>query len=277
VKDLDSLLIELTLALGVLKQASLALLPRIVTALFVLFVTALAAWGLRALVRRVFRSLARRRPGADDPARWSEADGSATAHAVSGAAFWLLLLGGVMLASEVLGLHVLSRWLGAVANYIPNVVLAIVIGFGGILGGRLAGAAIGRASGRWAPQQAQQFARLTQFALALVALLVAASQLGLDVSVLTAVFLILFAATLGGAALAFGLGARSVVGNILAMHYVNKSYGIGQLVRVGEHEGRIVRTSATSVFLEHAEGEIAIPGHEFAEQRCIRLVPSHAA
>jgi hypothetical protein len=61
------------------------------------------------------------------------------------------------------------------------------------------------------------------------------------------------------------------------MHYVNKSYGIGQLVRVGQHQGRIVRTSATSVFLEHTEGEIAIPGHEFAEQRCIRLVPSHGA
>src|SRR5690606_2672026 len=110
-----------------------------------------------------------------------------------------------------------------------------------------------------------------------VALLVAASQLGLDVSLLTAVFLILFAAALGGAALAFGLGARRVVGNILAMHYVNKSYGIGQLVRVGEHQGRIVRTSATAVFLEHEDGEIAIPGQDFAEQRCIRVVASHGA
>ena len=275
--DLDSLWVELALSLGVLKRASIALFPRAVAALFVLMVTTVVAWALRAIVPRVFRAFARRLPGAGDAGHWGDLDGEAAARAVARAVFWLLLLGGVMVASEALGMRVLSRWMGAVANYIPNVVLAIVIGFGGVLGGRLAGAAIGRASVRWAPHQAQQLTRLVQFALGLVALLVAASQLGLDVSLLTAVFLILFASTLGGVALAFGLGARSVVGNILAMHYVNKSYGIGQLVRVGEHQGRIVRTSATSVFLEHEEGEIAIPGNEFAERRCIRLVPSHEA
>ncbi len=275
--DLDSLWVELALSLGVLKRASIAFFPRAVAALFVLMVTTVVAWALRAIVPRVFRAFARRLPGAGDAGRWGDLDGEAAARAVARAVFWLLLLGGVMVASEALGMRVLSRWMGAVANYIPNVVLAVVIGFGGVVGGRLAGAAIGRASVRWAPHQAQQLTRLVQFALGLVALLVAASQLGLDVSLLTAVFLILFASTLGGVALAFGLGARRVVGNILAMHYVNKSYGIGQLVRVGEHQGRIVRTSATSVFLEHEEGEIAIPGNEFAEQRCIRLVPSHEA
>ena len=80
-----------------------------------------------------------------------------------------------------------------------------------------------------------------------------------------------------GGILAVCLVIQIISGVILAMHYVNKSYGIGQLVRVGEHQGRIVRTSATSVFLEHEDGEIAIPGHDFAEQRCIRLVSSHGA
>jgi hypothetical protein len=273
--DVDSLWVELALSLEALKRILKAFFPRAVAALVVLLVTTLVAGALRAVVRRVFRGFARSLPGADVPGRWGALDGEAAARTVASAVFWLLLLGGVMLASEALGVRVLSRWLGAVADYIPNVVLAIVIGFGGVVGGRLAGAAIGRATARWAPHQAQQLARLVQFALGLVALLVAASQLGIDVSLLTAVFLILFASTLGGIALAFGLGARGVVGNILAMHYVNKSYGIGQLVRVGEHEGRIVRTSATTVFLEHEEGEIAIPGNEFAERRCIRLVPSH--
>lgn len=273
----EGLLAELSLSLSVLKQALLALLPRAIAALCVLLAAALVAWVLRMVVRRGFEGLARRLPRLDVAERWDDRHGSAAAAAAASAAFWLVLLAGVMVASETLGLQVLSRWLGAVANYMPKVVLAVVLGFGGVLGGRLAGAAIRRASGRWAPHQAQQLGRLTQFALALVALLVAASQLGLDVSLLTAVFLILFAAALGGAALAFGLGARRVVGNILAMHYVNKSYGIGQLVRVGEHQGRIVRTSATAVFLEHEDGEIAIPGQDFAEQRCIRVVASHGA
>lgn len=272
----DDFIAELTRSLRGLEQAAVALMPRLVAAVLVLFVTLLGAWVLRALVRRALRGLANNLPGSDERERWRE-KGAAAANAAGGGVFWLTLLVGMMLASEALGLRVLQSWLSAVAGYLPNVLLAIAIGFAGILGGQLAGGAIRRASGRVAPHQAHQLGRLTQLALALVALLVAASQLGLDVSLLTAVFLIWLASLLGGAALAFGLGARSVMGNILAMHYVNKAYGIGQLVRVGDHQGRIVRTSATSVFLEHEEGEIAIPGHEFAEQRCIRLVASHGA
>lgn len=274
--DLDSFLAELTRSLGALQEGALALAPRLMTAALVLMVAMLAAWALGALVRRALGGLLRRLPGSDEGGR-SGQRGAAAAHAAGRAVFWLTSFAGVMLASEALGFHVLGSWLLAVANYLPNVVLAIAIGFAGVIGGQLAGSAIRGASGRFAPHQAQQLGRLTQLALALVALLVAASQLGLDVSLLTAVFLIWLSSLLGGAALAFGLGARGVMANILAMHYVNKAYGVGQLVRVGEHQGRIVRTTATSVFLEHEEGEIAIPGHEFAEQRCIRVVPTHGA
>ena len=88
---------------------------------------------------------------------------------------------------------------------------------------------------------------------------------------MTSFFLIAWAAALGAAALAFGLGAREVIANILAMHYVNQSYRVGQRVRVGPEEGRIVRTTRTAVYLENAEGELSVPGRHFADSRCVLL------
>jgi small-conductance mechanosensitive channel len=112
---------------------------------------------------------------------------------------------------------------------------------------------------------------LTQVSIVAAAALIAAEQLGLDVSLLKNVLLIVMSAALGAAALAFGLGAREVVSDILAMHYVNKSYRIGQVVRIGSQQGRIVRTTRTSVLLENAEGELAIPGRRFANDPCVLL------
>ena len=103
------------------------------------------------------------------------------------------------------------------------------------------------------------------------AALIAAEQLGLDVSLLTAVFLIGLAAALGGAALAFGLGAREVMADILAMHYVQKSYRVGQVVRIGSDQGRIVRTTRTAVVLENIDGELSIPGRHFVDERSVLL------
>jgi small-conductance mechanosensitive channel len=77
------------------------------------------------------------------------------------------------------------------------------------------------------------------------------------------------AAGLGAAALAFGLGARDVVADILAMHYVNKAYQVGQVIRIASQEGRILRTTRTSVLLESAEGELSIPGRHFADHPCV--------
>ena len=95
---------------------------------------------------------------------------------------------------------------------------------------------------------------------------VAVDQLGIEVSFLVIAVSIALAASLGAAALAFGLGARTAVSNIIATHYLARTYEVGQRVRVGEHEGRIAEISPTAVILETGEGRVHIPAKEFSEQ-----------
>ncbi len=147
---------------------------------------------------------------------------------------------------------------------------------GGVIAGRLARNAITNATLRVPASQARSLGRLVQVSIVAATALIAASQLGLDVSLLTAIFLIGLAATLGGAALAFGLGAKDTMADILAMHYVHKSYRVGQSVRIGTDQGRIVRTTRTTVVLENADGELSIPGRHFAESRLVLLTHEEA-
>jgi small-conductance mechanosensitive channel len=67
-------------------------------------------------------------------------------------------------------------------------------------------------------------------------------------------------------ALAVGLGARSEVSNIIAVHYLSRAYAVGQRVRIGEADGRIVEIGLTGVALETSRGRLHVPAKEFSEQ-----------
>jgi small-conductance mechanosensitive channel len=256
---LDGKIDEWVAPLAEAKDSFVTALPNVLTALAVLLVGWALAVALRRFVHGAFRRLTAR-PDEEHPGGVA-ADGL----------YWLVLVGAAVLAVDALELPVLQRWMDTLGTHLPRVALAAALVLGGMLLGRLASGAILRARLRVPPTQARRLARLTQVLIVAASTLVAAAQLGLDVSLLTSFFLIAWAAALGAAALAFGLGAREVMADILAMHYVNKSYRIGQIVRVGSDEGRIVRTSRTQVYLESPEGELAIPGRHFTDSRCVLL------
>jgi len=254
------------------KNGLIEMLPNIITAVVVVLVGWLLAWALRRLCQQAFRRLSRNMPVGTTRAAWSEAvDDAGTGTVVANGVYWLVLLTTLMIAIDALGLPVFSRWIGGLASYLPRLVIAGALLFGGVVAGRLARNAIVKAGTRLPSSQAQTLGRLAQGAIVVTATLIAAGQLGIDVSLLTTVFLIIVAAALGGAAIAFGLGAKGVIADILAMHYVNKAYRVGQVVRVGSDQGRIVRTTRTAVLLEQADGEVSVPGHFFTDQRCTLL------
>ena len=263
---------EILAVLGSIKESFFHLLPKLVVALIVLLVGWLVAWSLRALVRRVVERFSKRISVGTTAAAWQQvlAD-KGLGRIVSSSIYWLVLLVAITVASEVVGLPVLTTYLAALAHYLPRVIAAVAVLFVGIVGGRLVSNAAMSTAFRLLPQQGQQLARLVRGIIVGAAILVAIKQLGVDVSLLTNIFLIVLAALLAGAAFAFGLGARSIIANILAMHYVNKSYGVGQRIRLGDDNGRIVRTTSTTVFVEHDEGELGIPGQQFFEERCLRV------
>jgi hypothetical protein len=113
----------------------------------------------------------------------------------------------------------------------------------------------------------ERLARVGELAVLLGSIVVAVDELGIEVSFLKSTLLIVLAIVLAGAALSFALGGRDLVANILSAYYVHKLYEIGQTVRIGNVEGRIVRITETFVVIEGPEGAIAVPARAFADER----------
>lgn len=221
----------------------------------------------RKLVQRSARWLGSLQPGMVSVPHFDRVE-----EAVGRAVYWLVVVCAVMAATETLGLPVVTAWLSGVATFLPRIAVAIMIVALGTVAARVTRHVVTSTANAANVASAERFGRVTEMVLLLGTALVAIEQLGIEISFLKATLLILLGGMLLGAALAFGFGGRDLVANILSAHYVHRLYQVGQVVRVDGIEGRIVRITETSVILECAEGDVAVPARIFADQRSTLIV-----
>jgi hypothetical protein len=196
-----------------------------------------------------------------------DADLRRTARAVGRIVFWLVVALAVMGATERLGLPVVTAWLSGVANYLPRVLVAVLIVVAGLALSRLAGTGAARAAASSGIADARQIRRLVELTALSVTALVAIEALGIDITFLQIAILVVLGGLLLGGALAFGLGAQSLVADILACHYAQRLYQPGQRVRLERPdgatiEGQLLRVVPPCVILETPEGEVAVPARQ---------------
>jgi len=221
----------------------------------------------RRLVARSARWIGSLQPGAVSVPHFDQVE-----KGVGRAVYWLVVVCAVMAATETLGLPVVTAWLSGVATFLPRVAVAILIVALGTAAARVTRHVVTSTASGANISSAERLGRVTELALVIGTVLVAIEQLGIEISFLKATLLILFGGLLLGAALAFGIGGRDLVANILSAHYVHRLYQVGQVVRIDGVEGRIVKIAETSVILECAEGDVAIPARVFADMRSTLVV-----
>lgn len=250
-----------------LKLKALEGLPNVIIAIVLLLVGLVVARLMKSLVSRLVKGLDRMVTHKGVQAELRRARMSTpAAELISSIAFWILILFFVTAATEALGLPVISAWLSGLTVYLPKLLAAVLIGFAGLVTGRLAKEAVRTAAEAAEFSYAEAMGRLGQVLIWVVSGVVGIHQIGVDVSFLTNLTMVVLAAALGGAALAFGIGSRSTVANILACHYIQKVYRVGQTIRVDGQEGTIASITPTAVVVENGQGWFHVPAQKFSEE-----------
>ncbi len=180
--------------------------------------------------------------------------------------YWLVLLFFIAAGVETLGLPVVTGLLNRTATYLPHVLAAFLILFAGILIGNFVRDAINHTATTAKLAFGPLLAQIAYLGILCLAIIVAIDQLGIDATFINVIATTIIATTFGATALAFGLGARQTVSNIIASHYVQKNYQIGQRIKIGPHEGRLAQIDTTSVLLETEQGRLTIPAHTFNQE-----------
>ena len=257
-------------ALGNVLAGIYAYLPRVAGALAVVLFGWLLAKVLRSLSERLLR-----RAQALVPARLLEGEreewGGYVVRVVGGLAFWLVLLFAFGSAAEILGFAALTGGLSGFAGYVPRLIAAVLVLLGGVVAGNLTANWISSSARAARIAYGDSVAKAARTAIVLLASVVALSQAGIDSTLLVIAASTVMGAFLGAVALAFGLGARATVANIIGSHYFERTYRVNQRVRIGEHEGRILEIRPTGVLLESADGVVLVPASTFSETPTVLL------
>ena len=191
---------------------------------------------------------------------------------IATAFFWVILLFSIALITQILELFFLTKWFEGLINYLPNIIAALVIVFSGYIAGKLTGDLVISIAMRTAITNGRNLGGIAKYGILSVSIIIAIDQLGIDIAFLTNLVLIILGALLFGAALAFGLGAKTSVSNILSSYYIQKAFEVGNFIQIGETKGVITKITSTSVTLDTESGQVIIPAKDFNEKETIKKV-----
>ena len=266
-------------ALEALWTAISGFTPRLVGAILVLVVAFFVARLLQRLGARLLQ-----RVGLD---RLFESTGAAASlqrvgfgrspsFVVAYVLFWGILLAGVAAALSILGLASLERNMDLVVALAGKAVVAVLILAGGLAAaGWLSNLAVIRSESAGL-RGGDLFGRAVFAFVLAIAFLLAAAQLGINISILILLAAILFGAVGIVAALALGLGLVPLSGNIAAGRYVQGN-GIreGDDLSVDGIEGTVEQLGLASVTLRSQDGRIHfVPNRVLLEGVVSKTPPS---
>ena len=232
---------------------------------------------MRAVVSRLVRALGRIVPdrllrhGLPRPSLKRE-----VADVIGLIVFWAVVLFFVAAAANMLGLPVLGASLAGIGLYVPRLIAAGLIVLAGLVIGNLARDASTAAAAAAGSPFAPAIGQIVRAAILVAASLIAVAELGIDITLLTAILSVALLAVLGAFSLAFGLGARDAVSNIIGAHYARQTFEIGRQVRIGDVEGTIAAITATSVIVQSSAGQVVIPAKLFNETMEVLMTPGGA-
>jgi small-conductance mechanosensitive channel len=263
--EFEELLKDLNQLLSDFKVSFLAFLPKFVFALIVFLIGYLIARLVQFLAKRFIRGTNRFITNKKISKHLQQKHFEQSSVFISKTLYWIIIVLFLTIASEIMGVPVATAWLSGIVQYLPNILAAIIIVFVGIIGGKIVADIILSATMKSGVSYGAVLSKTVQYSILLITILIAVDQIGIDIAIVTTIFSIVLGALLFGAALSFGLGAKTSVSNIIASYYVHNSYKAGNKIRINNMEGTIIQITSTAVILETPEGQVSVPAKEFSE------------
>jgi len=265
---------RLTDALQILRDRLADLVTRLVTHLpeiLAALLIAVAGWLIGRWLRRLTVSLGervRRRLDRSDraPDLAIAARSSIVLRLIGNLVLWSTVVLFATVAVDVAGWTAVRAWLGQLVAYLPRLLLGLLIIVAGyLLSGTVREFVKDALASAKVPQSAA-LGNLAQLITVVGAIIIGIDQMGVRIALITTVVSIVVAAFLGGLSLAFGLGARSLVANLVGAHHVRRFLRPGERARIGDVTGEVVELTPTGIVLASEAGRVHIPASRFHDE-----------
>lgn len=197
--------------------------------------------------------------------RWSSRTRPVLSHvfgkALQQITYWGIITVFVILGLSQVGSGALSTWIDRLWALASHVLIAVLILAVAHILGSLARNLLSGLSGKVG---LTALPRMAYGLVVGVGLITALSHLGLDVTFITQMLLIVVGIFFAGLALAFAIGARSLVANLAAQEELSH-YKPGDRLVVEQIEGTVIEVNRTGLVLVTEQGTARVPASKLAE------------
>jgi len=267
-----SLIDALRDTLGEAIHGLIKFVPNVLSAVLVVIAGWLLARLVRSLIIRGIHALDRvlHKFGSQQASRLPMVE-ERSVKAVGAIFYWAVILLFLTAATQVLGMGVFSDWLSGIMKYLPAVIAGILILLAGFVFSLMVKDLVTAAATAAHIAYADLLGQTVQILIFSTAVVVGIDQMGINITFLIVIVAIILGMIFGGLALAFGLGAKNVVDNVLAAHYVRQTYQIGDTVEFDNIKGRIVQVTNVGIVVAHDQGQTHIPTSLFLTAQSTRV------
>ena len=182
-------------------------------------------------------------------------------------AFWLVLVLAISLSLRALGMGGMGTPLTAIIDFMPKLLVAFAI----VITGQLLGLTCRHLLLRLGDsiQADSLWPKFVHGSIVAIAVVLGLQHVGVDITFVTRLILILAGTISAGMMLAFALGARQHVSNLMARRELAR-LNVGERIRIDGHEGEIVDIHNTGVDIATDEGIASVPAARLAEAGFLR-------
>ncbi len=181
-------------------------------------------------------------------------------------AYFLVVIVLVRTASDGLGLVAVSSAIGAFFAYLPNIVAALLLLIFGTTVSQFAGQTVTQAAESAGIDAAPALGKLVSALIIFIVGMMAFGQLKIDTEMVRIVTSFVLGAGALAFGLAFGLGTRDVVRNLVIGFYARKVLEIGKRVDIAGQSGVLTAITATHTILVSDERDVFVSNATFLEQ-----------
>lgn len=180
---------------------------------------------------------------------------------------WMVYIMILIVVSDILNLKIISEQISNFLGYLPQLFVALIIFTLGLLFANFVKKGLQSFFESMDLSGGKLISQVVFFLLVIFISITALNQAGVDTEIITSNLTMILAAFLLSFALAFGLGAREVIADLLRTFYTRKTYEIGKKIEFENKIYEVDSISNISVVLKNSEGKLVVPVKEIVENQ----------
>ncbi|WP_111706623.1 mechanosensitive ion channel family protein [Lutibacter citreus] len=179
---------------------------------------------------------------------------------------YFLILIFIVIASDMLGLKMVSEGIGSFIAYLPVLISALLIFVVGVYMASLIKNAIHDTFKSLELSGANLVGNIAFYAIVVVVSITALNQAEIETDIITNNLTLILGSVLIAFTIAFGLGARDIVTRLLFGFYSRKNFEVGQQIKTENFEGVIQQIDNICITIKTKEGTVVLPIKKFVDQ-----------